>query len=287
MYQTNLYNKAKSGNKKKGNVDECIIKPATQMSQQMKDYKNQSLGQFKKVLELCQFEITNCVNMQLSYCIFEVPQFLIGYPLYDLNECIIFLLRKLQESGYKVTYSFPKSIIIVWHVEETEDDKLNNMFKQLMTNYQISQFSRNQHIDYTNEFFKQSQDQNSNAHNNNHLFIEDKNIKHNDIQHHNTYMPIEKKKYIENWNSNSDKVMKKSVVPAKCIQNEKECDSKNSNVTRHASKTEYPSLPIQSGSTPRKNLINDTKINERNSDIKINSEKFERSEKTKNTQNTL
>jgi len=47
-------------------------------------------------------------------CWFVVPEFLLGVPRYDVRLCIAYIVRELQENGFKVTYTHPNLLFIVW-----------------------------------------------------------------------------------------------------------------------------------------------------------------------------
>lgn len=42
-----------------------------------------------------------------TYVIFEVPQILIGHPMYEMNSCIIFLMQQFIKKGYIVEFIEP------------------------------------------------------------------------------------------------------------------------------------------------------------------------------------
>lgn len=71
---------------------------------------------FKKILEQCNKQIKKSVEIErnITFTFFEVPEFLIGYPLFDLNECIEYLLKTLTTSGFAVKYFFPRIIFVSW-----------------------------------------------------------------------------------------------------------------------------------------------------------------------------
>ena len=71
---------------------------------------------FKTILEQCNKQIKKSIEIErnITFTFFEVPEFLIGYPLFDLNECIEYLLKALTTSGFVVKYFFPRIIFVSW-----------------------------------------------------------------------------------------------------------------------------------------------------------------------------
>lgn len=47
-------------------------------------------------------------------CLFVVPSFLFGVPLYNMTNCIIYIMEDLIEKGFKVNYTHPNLLTISW-----------------------------------------------------------------------------------------------------------------------------------------------------------------------------
>jgi hypothetical protein len=50
----------------------------------------------------------------LPYIVFEIPEFVFGYPLYQLGEARDYLLKTLQPSGFQVWPVNEKYLLISW-----------------------------------------------------------------------------------------------------------------------------------------------------------------------------
>lgn len=88
---------------------------------------------YEKVLEICHRKITLGSQTKQLRCMFEVPEYVPGYPIFDLNSCIKFLLTTLKANGFLVTYYFPKILYISWDFEEIKAESkliVNNMSEQ-------------------------------------------------------------------------------------------------------------------------------------------------------------
>lgn len=48
------------------------------------------------------------------YCFFVVPSFIFGVPLYNMNNCIIYIMKDLTDRGFKVEYTHPNLLYINW-----------------------------------------------------------------------------------------------------------------------------------------------------------------------------
>lgn len=82
--------------------------------QQKKQTKRQEAFDF--ILEQCYKKIQKCIQVTRNVfeCFFEIPEFLIGYPLYDLNECTSYCHALLTSKGFQVQYIFPRVLFISW-----------------------------------------------------------------------------------------------------------------------------------------------------------------------------
>lgn len=89
----------------------------------MNERKNRMNECFDKVLERCHRKIVQCSQQQLLTCFYEVPEYMFGFPIYDLNECITYVMEALKSNGFLAHYYFPKYIYVSWNLEEIEQYK--------------------------------------------------------------------------------------------------------------------------------------------------------------------
>ena len=59
-------------------------------------------------------------NTNYYICWFSVPEFILGTPLYRLNKCIDYIVKKLEKNGFRVICYEPNLLQISWG-EEDED----------------------------------------------------------------------------------------------------------------------------------------------------------------------
>ena len=115
------------------------MKNARELAQNIK-LKNQICKEpFTRVLELCNIQISHAEKLSKTECYFQVPEFMFGYPLYDIGECIRFLIHKLTYNDYQVQYFHPKLLFISWRIddhalaieEKNQENMLVNMLNAL------------------------------------------------------------------------------------------------------------------------------------------------------------
>lgn len=90
------------------------------------DKKNKRHSSFQNVLKQCHNRITRCAENELYDCYYEIPEFIIGIPLYNLTDCIKYIYNHLQENGFHVRYIFPKMLFISWHPRHTKINNIDN-----------------------------------------------------------------------------------------------------------------------------------------------------------------
>jgi Family of unknown function (DUF5759) len=78
---------------------------------------------YEKVLEICNKRILAQTERDKTSCMFEFPEYVIGYPLFDLNMCIKYCERHLVANGFLVKYLFPNKFYISWDFDEIKKHK--------------------------------------------------------------------------------------------------------------------------------------------------------------------
>lgn len=79
---------------------------------------------FKVLLKECSAKIKKSDEMKNLYCIYTVPEFVLGYPIFNINECITYIIKEISKHGFQTQYIFPNIIVIAWfNVVEKEDEQ--------------------------------------------------------------------------------------------------------------------------------------------------------------------
>lgn len=86
---------------------------------------------FNKILEKCNRAIERSAFIKNTSCFYEVPEFHIGSPLYNINDCVNYLHDALVNNGFLVKYFFPNIFYISWNNEEIEKEKHEQQNKLL------------------------------------------------------------------------------------------------------------------------------------------------------------
>jgi hypothetical protein len=73
---------------------------------------------YNKVGEKCFKKIKDTSLTNEKVCFFTLPEYIPGLPIYNMTECVMFLLNLLKEKGFKARYVDPFMIFISWHAKK-------------------------------------------------------------------------------------------------------------------------------------------------------------------------
>tara|TARA_B110000908_G_scaffold171663_2_gene235220 strand:- start:1044 stop:1328 length:285 start_codon:yes stop_codon:yes gene_type:complete len=91
---------------------------ATDLIKQQKDRQKLKEKTFKKIYKIAEKKMI-IANTGDNSCIwFEIPEFLLGVPIYKIKECKKYLEKKLKKNGFKTNFFEPNFLKVDWSSEE-------------------------------------------------------------------------------------------------------------------------------------------------------------------------
>jgi hypothetical protein len=71
---------------------------------------------YNRILEMAhqKIKLTSKISKD-KFCFFSVPIFVAGLPLFNVNNCIIFLTKTLTDNGFNIRYTHPNLLLISWY----------------------------------------------------------------------------------------------------------------------------------------------------------------------------
>tara|TARA_Y100000992_G_C21256319_1_gene488723 strand:- start:119 stop:718 length:600 start_codon:yes stop_codon:yes gene_type:complete len=90
------------------NMDELFLKKQQQSMNVLNNY-NKILNRIHNKIKFTSRQLIND-----ECCWFIVPEFIIGIPKYNQNDCIAYVIHNLRENGFIVKYIHPSLIFISW-----------------------------------------------------------------------------------------------------------------------------------------------------------------------------
>jgi hypothetical protein len=103
---------------------------------------------YEKVLGYCFRKVREHVLRDQKFCFFPVPEYLAGFPLYNITHCSCFIIKKLNQSGFKTKYIPPNVIYIYWNVKNQYDSIVTPQNNEIYQDKQIHYNKNNQKSQY-------------------------------------------------------------------------------------------------------------------------------------------
>jgi len=71
---------------------------------------------YEKILAKCHQKIksTSLKPKGNTFCFYVVPHLVFGVPIFNQNECIVYMVQALIKNGFYVVYTHPNLIYISW-----------------------------------------------------------------------------------------------------------------------------------------------------------------------------
>ena len=90
------------------------------LHKEVEQRETQKLKIYQSVYEKCIQRIQNSNQKTTDCCcFFECPTFIFGIPLFDLGNCVSFIMNELMKKGFEVYYTHPNLIYISWKKKNT------------------------------------------------------------------------------------------------------------------------------------------------------------------------
>jgi hypothetical protein len=83
---------------------------------------------YEKVLGGCFRKIREHFLRDQRFCFFPVPEYMIGFPLYNITHCTCFIIKKLKENGFQTKFIPPNVIYIYWPVQTEKPQVKKDVF---------------------------------------------------------------------------------------------------------------------------------------------------------------
>ncbi len=81
---------------------------------------------YDSVLKKCHSRILYNSGLQRTYCFYQIPEFIIGVPLYDIVELRKYIMNSLKTNGFELLYIEPNWLFIQWNVKSAKSLTKNN-----------------------------------------------------------------------------------------------------------------------------------------------------------------
>jgi hypothetical protein len=96
---------------------------------------------YEKVLGNCYRKVREHVIRDQKYCFFPIPEYIAGFPLFNINHCVCFIVKKLNQAGFQTKFIAPNIIYIHWDVENNYE----RVTKEKSVDPQVRQIQKDIH----------------------------------------------------------------------------------------------------------------------------------------------
>ena len=107
---------------------------------------------FNTILDKCHNIIISYSKKENYKCFYTVPEFVVGLPLYNIQECIQHIYKHLKKNGFLVNYYFPNILYISWDPNEIQREKNKNKMIQSNQQYEYQKQKQQQQQQQQNRY---------------------------------------------------------------------------------------------------------------------------------------
>ena len=79
---------------------------------------NKRLEKFDGILKKIHTRIKYYSKLERTYCFFQIPEFIIGIPLYNVKDLRNYIINSLRRNGFHIVYIDPNWLYISWAKED-------------------------------------------------------------------------------------------------------------------------------------------------------------------------
>jgi hypothetical protein len=121
----NIHNYDYYGNYK--NNDESPLFSVNEIQKKAKERENNRHKIYYKISKKCFEKIKETSENDLTYCFFKVPEYIPGFPLFNMTQCVLYLLNILKEKGFHSRYVDGYMLYISWSLPKQEYKSIENI----------------------------------------------------------------------------------------------------------------------------------------------------------------
>ena len=99
-----------------------------ELHKKSKEQRENKIKIYEEVLKKChhRIKLVSELSPMTQWCFFMIPKVMFGMPLYNLPECVEYLVKMLFDNGFKVAYTHPNLLLITWF-ENDKNEKYSSL----------------------------------------------------------------------------------------------------------------------------------------------------------------
>jgi hypothetical protein len=104
------------GNYENNGNDDLYCFSIQDIHKKQKDKENNRINIYKKIASKCFKKIKETSVNEGTFCFYRIPEYIPGLPIYNITECVMFILNLLKDKGFKARYCDGFYIYISWNI---------------------------------------------------------------------------------------------------------------------------------------------------------------------------
>ena len=69
---------------------------------------------YKRILEKCYYKVKGCSDKDITYCTYQLPDFIFGEPIFNKIYCANYIVEHLRSNGFCCRFFEPNLLYITW-----------------------------------------------------------------------------------------------------------------------------------------------------------------------------
>lgn len=98
---------------------------------------NKRLQKFDGILKQIHTRIKYYAKLERTYCFFQIPEFIIGVPLYNVADLRNYIINSLKRNGFHIIYIDPNWLYISWSKEDRGKVEKKSVKPKKEKNYKL------------------------------------------------------------------------------------------------------------------------------------------------------
>lgn len=87
---------------------------AQELIKQQKERDNRKLKTFSKIYDIVENKITIASSANNYYTWYQIPEFIVGLPLYCFEDCKKYIVDRLKDNKFSTEFFEPNILLIKW-----------------------------------------------------------------------------------------------------------------------------------------------------------------------------
>jgi hypothetical protein len=87
---------------------------ADELIKQQKEREERKKITFDKIYSVLEKKIILASTGDYYYTWYQIPEFLVGLPIYSLDECRKYIQNKLKKNGFEIEFFEPNILLVKW-----------------------------------------------------------------------------------------------------------------------------------------------------------------------------